>query len=124
MGKIKQFAKSVYFSALNIIDYMNYVFWHFFFDANIVIKVTVVAIALVALLFLAKVLLGLAVTLAMKVVSVVATLVVKAVLFLLKITGNLFLFVFLPLSFFGFTKPFKAKYRGKKQSKSAKGKEE
>ena len=117
MNKIKKIAENVYYSIFNIVDYANYTFFDFFFGADIVTKVVVVALALVGLFFLV-------VTLAMKVVSIMATLVLKAILFLMKVMGNLFLFVFVPLSFFGLTKPFKAKYRGKKRSKSVKGKEE
>lgn len=125
MNKIKKIAENVYYSIFNIVDYASYTFFHFFFGADIVTKVVVVALALVGLFFLVKALFSLAVTLAtMKVVSIAATLVLKALLFLIKATGNLFLFVFVPLGFFGLTKPFKAKYRGKKRSKSVKGKEE
>lgn len=124
MNKIKKIAENIYYSIFNIVDYASYTFFHFFFGANIVTKVVVVALALVGLFFLVKALFSLAVTLAMKVVSIMATLVLKAILFLMKVMGNLFLFVFVPLSFFGLTKPFKAKYRGKKRSKSVKGKEE
>ena len=124
MNKIKKIAENVYYSIFNIVDYASYIIFHFFFGADIVTKVVVVALALVGLFFLVKALFSLAVTLAMKVVSIMATLVLKAILFLMKVMGNLFLFVFVPLSFFGLTKPFKAKYRGKKRSKSVKGKEE
>lgn len=124
MNKIKKIAENIYYSIFNIVDYASYTFFHFFFGADIVTKVVVVAIALVGLVFLIKALFSLAVALAMKVVSIAATLVLKTLLFLIKATGNLFLFVFVPLGFFGLTKPFKAKYRGKKRSKSVKEKEE
>ena len=124
MNKIKKIAENVYYSIFNIVDYASYTFFQFFFGADIVTKVVVVALALVGLFFLVKALFSLAVTLAMKVVSIMATLVLKAILFLMKAMGNLFLFVFVPLGFFGLTKPFKAKYRSKKRSKSVKGKEE
>lgn len=124
MNKIKKIAENIYYSIFNIVDYASYTFFHFFFGADIVTKVVVVAIALVGLVFLIKALFSLAVALAMKVVSIAATLVLKALLFLIKATGNLFLFVFVPLGFFGLTKPFKAKCRGKKRSKGVKGKEE
>ena len=124
MNKIKKIAENVYYSIFNIVDYASYTFFHLFFGANIVTKVVEVALALVGLFFLVKALFSLAVTLAMKVVSIMVTLVLKALLFLMKAMGNLFLFVFVPLGFFGLTKPFKAKYRGKKRSKSVKGKEE
>lgn len=124
MNKIKKIAENVYYSIFNIVDYASYTFFNFFFGADIVTKVVVVALALVGLFFLVKALFSLAVTLAMKVVSIMAALVLKAILFLMKVMGNLFLFVFVPLGFFGLTKPFKAKYRGKKRSKSVKGKEE
>lgn len=124
MNKIKKIAENIYYSIFNIVDYASYTFFHFFFGADIVTKVVVVAIALVGLVFLIKALFSLAVALAMKVVSIAATLVLKTLLFLIKVTGNLFLFVFVPLGFFGLTKTFKAKYRGKKRSKGVKGKEE
>lgn len=124
MNKIKKIAENIYYSIFNIVDYASYTFFHFFFGADIVTKVVVVAIALVGLVFLIKALFSLAVALAMKVVSIAATLVLKTLLFLIKVTGNLFLFVFVPLGFFGLTKLFKAKYRGKKRSKGVKGKEE
>lgn len=124
MNKIKKIAENIYYSIFNIVDYASYTFFHFFFGADIVTKVVVVAIALVGLVFLIKALFSLAVALAMKVVSIAATLVLETLLFLIKATGNLFLFVFVPLGFFGLTKPFKVKYRGKKRSKGVKGKEE
>ena len=84
MNKIKKIAENVYYSIFNIVDYANYTFFHFFFGADIVTKVVVVALALVGLFFLVKALFSLAVTLAMKVVSIMATLVLKAILFLMK----------------------------------------
>lgn len=51
MNKIKKIAENVYYSIFNIVDYANYTFFHFFFGADIVTKVVVVALALVGLFF-------------------------------------------------------------------------
>ena len=53
MNKIKKIAENIYYSIFNIVDYASYTFFHFFFGADIVTKVVVVAIALVGLVFLA-----------------------------------------------------------------------